>query len=146
MHADGRDADRRVCERLGMQSWGDRCIVRAVDEALSGVVYPLPLPPLPMWSAAASLLVLGRAAASVPLPLVLIASCCGRVSASRGIDSLDVAMVPLDAGAGGAGEVEAAVRAAIPQSMSRVFCCRPVDLSGLSSVLTASLVFVRRWR
>ena len=85
-----------------------------------GYAYPLPLP-LPMCRATASLLVLGRAEASALLLSGLVLSCSGLVSVSHGIGSLDEAMAPL--GAGVVGMVEAAaVRAAIPRSMSSVFC------------------------
>ena len=86
-----------------------------------GFAYPLHLP-LPMWRVTASLLVLGRAEASAPLPSGPVSSCSGLVSASRGIGSLDEAMAPLGAGVVGMVEAEAAVQAAIPQSMSSVFC------------------------
>ena len=87
-------------------------------------MYPLPLP-LPMWSAAASLLVTGRPAAA-SLAVWLAGSCGGCVSASRGMRLLDDSIDPW-AGAVGVGPADADARAAMPLSMWRALCCLLFD-------------------
>ena len=82
----------RVYKGLGYahhESSGASC--GEYGEADSRMVYPLPLPALLMWSAAASLLMTGRLASAL-LAVLLAGSCCGCVSASQGMRSLNVSI------------------------------------------------------